>query len=170
MAMKYIGAFCVMIACSWWGITLAKGYTRQVMMLNQLRSALQMMKWELSYRCTPLPDLCAAAADGTSGLLRKVFHMLSETLEAGSEADAYACMRITVRKNDRLPPKVSRILLCLGKTLGRYDLEGQLQGMDQVIAACEQAYCGLEKDRKERTKSYKTLGICAGAALVVLFI
>jgi len=79
-------------------------------------------------------------------------------------------MRSAVRTYNQLPPSAKRILLYLGRILGRYDLEGQLQGLDQVIEECTRAFRNMENDREIRIKSYRTLGMCAGAALAVLFI
>ena len=63
-----------------------------------------------------------------------------------------------------------RLLRQLGKTLGRFDLEGQLQGLQAVCAACLEARDSLQKDRDTRLRSYRTLGLCAGAALAILFL
>jgi len=170
MNLKWIGAVCIITGCSGWGILLANGYHRQVILLDQLRTILHMMRWELCYRCVPLPDLCVTAAENASGVLRKLFYTFAENLDKRTEPDAQRCMRSAVRTYNQLPPSAKRILLYLGRILGRYDLEGQLQGLDQVIEECTRAFRNMENDREIRIKSYRTLGMCAGAALAVLFI
>lgn len=170
MTLRWIGAVCIITGCGSWGFSLAKAYRKQEVLLEQLYFLIKNMRWELAYRLTQLPDLCADAGRSTSGPLRRIFHALSKKLEAGSETDAARCMSLVLQENSNLPPKVKRILRHLGKILGRYDLEGQLQGMDMVILECEQEKKLLTEERDIRMKSYRTLGICAGLALAVLFI
>ena len=54
--------------------------------------------------------------------------------------------------------------------MGRYDLEGQLQGIQTVKMECHGYLDELERHRAERLRSYQTLGLCAGAALVIIFV
>lgn len=170
MTIRWIGAALVLIGCSSWGISLANAYRKQEAALQQLSFSLQTMRWELSYRLTPLPDLFRQAGKYASGNLRTVFYALSKKLEENEETDAYRCMSLVLQQHKNLPPKAKRILKHLGSILGRYDLEGQLEGMDMVIRECEQEKRQLRSERDNRMRNYRTLGICAGFALVVLFI
>ena len=54
--------------------------------------------------------------------------------------------------------------------IGRFDLEGQLQGLESVRVYCRDQLDNLAKDRDVRLRSYQTLGLCAGAALAILFV
>ena len=56
----------------------------------------------------------------------------------------------------------------LGSSLGRFDLSGQLKGLQSVRGECLRELESLEKNQPERLKSYQTLGMCAGAALVII--
>ena len=58
----------------------------------------------------------------------------------------------------------------MGSSLGRFDLEGQLQGLESVRIYCREQLDELSKDRDVRLRSYQTLGLCAGAALAILFV
>ena len=69
-----------------------------------------------------------------------------------------------------MPEAAKRNLLLLGKTLGRFDLTGQLSGIESVIQLCRRDLDGLLSNQDVRLRSYRTLGICAGIALVILFI
>ena len=67
-----------------------------------------------------------------------------------------------------LPRCVRRNLKQLALSLGRYDLEGQLQGLEMVRQQCRKDLEELESDRFDRMRSYQTLAVCAGAALAIL--
>lgn len=170
MQLKWIGAVLVVTGCGGWGLLLAAGYRKQETMLRKLSSVLRMMQWELRYRLTSLPDLCRMAGKDSSGVLRSVFMDLSRELDQHTAADAAGCMQTVLKRYDTLPPKVKRILRQLGRNLGRFDLEGQLEGMSCVLGDCKNELENLKKDRENRLRSYQTLALCAGFALVILFL
>ena len=58
----------------------------------------------------------------------------------------------------------------LGTSLGRFDLTGQLNGLEQVRSHCRRELEALAGNRDQRVRGYQTLGICAGAALAILFV
>ena len=60
--------------------------------------------------------------------------------------------------------------LQLGDSLGRFDLSGQIQGLASVQKRAEFELEQLRRNQDVRLRSYQTLGLCAGAALVVLFL
>lgn len=169
MNVKWLGAILVISGCGGWGFSLAAAYIRQEKMLRKLCRSLKLMRWELQYRLTALPELCKMAAKECSGELRAVFLELGKAMEKNREPEVSGCMHAVLEEHGSLPPKVRMLLQQLGRTLGRYDLEGQLEGMDSVRQECETAIRGLGKDREIRLRSYQTLGLCAGAALAILF-
>lgn len=138
-------------------------------MLRQLLSALQEMEWELKYRLTPLPVLCSTCAAVSSGQLRGFFLALEKDLESGIFAEVSGCMN-GLLQTMHLPGRCSSCLKELGISLGRYDLEGQLQGIGAVKARCSSYLEEMECHRSERLRSYQTLALCAGGALVILLV
>lgn len=170
MPLKWVGAILVVSGCGGWGIMLAAAYRRQEAGLRNLSQLLKMMQWELRYRLTSVPDLCRLAAKDATGLLRCVFLDLARDLDRNIEPDVSECMRSVLSRYRNLPPKVLRVMRQLGKQLGRFDLEGQLEGMSYVIAECDQEQQSMRQDRDARLRSYQTLAICAGFGLVILFL
>jgi stage III sporulation protein AB len=79
-------------------------------------------------------------------------------------------MAAAIGKSEELPVRIKSILSQLGYSLGRYDLEGQLQGIRIVRRRTEESLSHIRKNRDERLRSYQTLGICAGAALAVILV
>lgn len=169
MNLKWIGAVLVIAGCGGFGCSIAASYRAEQRMLRQLQRGLEAMRWELQYRLTPLPELCRLAGKETGGALGTVFGKLARALDRQVEPDAAGCMRHAMR-DAGLSPVLRRLLLQLGRSLGRYDLAGQLQGIQAVEQACRTEEEKLEKDRALRLRSYRALSLCAGAALVILFI
>jgi stage III sporulation protein AB len=170
MAYKWIGAVLIIASCSGCGFMIAAGKRREERLLYQLLEILQFMDAELQYRLTPLPELCRMAAGQTGGTLRSVFLNLYRELSWQKQPDAGSCMYAAIQRSDKIPSKIRRLLVMLGHTLGRYDLSGQLEGIQSVRKRCDVSLENIQKNRNERLRSYQTLGICAGTALAIILI
>ena len=170
MTYKWIGAVLVIVGCGGFGFAMASAHRQEERRLGQLLRALQYMQCELQYHLTPLPELCRQAGAEASGDIGQVLRRLAQELETQTFPDAASCMRAAIGKSPDLSPGCRRLLVQLGRSLGRFDLSGQLQGLQAVKAACREQRRRLEKDREIRLRSYRTLGLCAGAALAILFV
>lgn len=170
MAYKWIGAGCILISCGGFGFLLALLHRQEEAALRQLIAALDFMECELQYRLTPLPELCRQAAGQVTGPLAALFHKLGEELDYQMAPDVNWCMGTALAHCGGLPDHTRIMLNQLGKTLGRFDLQGQIQGLESVRADCRRMLDTLSRNRESRLRSYQTLGLCAGAALAILFI
>lgn len=170
MHIKWLGACLILAGCGGCGCSIAASAKREERLLNQLSRILDFMEWELEYRLTPLPELCALAAGETGGVLRETFRALSQKLTQQYAPSAGSCMGEVLQQMPRLPGRIRRHLAYLGRSLGRFDLPGQLSGIRAVQKACREDLQRLHQNWEVRLRSYQTLGICAGAALVILFI
>ena len=170
MNLKWIGAVLVMLGCGGTGFAMAAAHKQQEIQLRQLMSALDYMQCELQYRMTPLPDLCRQTAVQCKGILRQFFTELATELEDQIAPDVQCCVNAAAAKLPELPRSLSEPVNDLGKTLGRFDLDGQIRGLESTRHGCRQALEALTLHREERLRSYQTLGLCAGAAVAILFL
>ena len=170
MTMKWIGALLVIAGCGGVGFTMAASYKREERCLRAFVRALDYMTCELQFRLTPLPDLCRTAGKECGGPAGHALMALSAELESQISPDADSCMYAALSKLDNLPTTTVEALRLLGKSLGRFDLNGQLQGIEQVRDHCRRELSRLEAGRDQRIRGYQTLGVCAGAALAILFV
>jgi len=170
MGTKWIGALLIVASCGGWGFFLAVGKRQEEKLVYQLMAVLQFMESELQYRLTPLPELCRLAAGETRGVLQTVFINLYRELSWQKLPDAGSCMHAAIQRSGELPSGLRRLLVQLGHTLGRFDLSGQLEGIQAVRSRCQESMERIRKDNGERLRSYQTLGICAGAALAIILI
>lgn len=170
MSYKWIGAILIVLSCGGFGFSLAAAQIREEHLLRDLARVLDFMECELQYRLTPLPTLCQEASQDTKGEIGKLFSDLSDCLKAQVSPNAEICMRTVLEKMPDIPVPVQDLLLHLGSSLGRFDLVGQLKGIDSVRAQCRSEIASLLENKGVRLRSYETLGLCAGAALAILFI
>ena len=160
----------ILLGCGGVGFTVVAAYRRQVYALQQLIRVLEYMECELQYRMTPLPELCRSASQVCTGCVRSVLRQLSMELEAQIIPNAAACMHAAITRHSSIPERLLKCLERLGDSLGRFDLPGQLQGLGSVRKCAEFELEQLRQNQDVRLRSYQTLGLCAGAALVVLFL
>ena len=169
MMIRLVGAVLLVSGCGGFGFAMGLHYRREIRMLRQLLAALQEMELELKYRLTPLPALCGIASAASGGVLGELFRKLREALESGEFSEISGCMNGLVQTMD-ISPKCGTCLRELGHGLGRFDLEGQLQGIQSVKRRCRDFLQELESHRSERLRSYQTLALCAGGALAILLV
>lgn len=172
MQIKLVGAVLIFAVCSGFGFYLAEKDRQDVKCLRYLLYSLDYMGNELQYHMTPLPQLLRqTAAQCHHKSLSHIFLQFSHQLEDKYCGDFSECTNSVMRQcKYPLPGKSYRILNELCRTMGRFDLEGQINSIMSVKASCLNEYDALRTDLTTRTRNYRTLGICAGAAIVILFI
>lgn len=170
MNLKWIGAALVILSCGGTGFAMAAAHKLQESQLRQLMNALDYMQCELQYRMSPLPDLCRQTAVQSGGVVSQLFLDLAAELEDQIAPDVQSCMNAVTAKLPGLPATLSGPIQTLGKTLGRFDINGQIRGLESTRQECRRALETLLNRREERLRGYQTLGLCAGAAVAILFL
>jgi stage III sporulation protein AB len=170
MDYKWIGAVLIVTGCGGFGFSLAANHRRKENLLRNLIGVLDYMACELHYRVTPLPALCRSAAREGGRELGWVLSQLARSLEEQAAPDAAGCLETILLQNSPFPPVVLENLRLLGASLGRFDLDGQLQALENARASCRKSLEDSEKNRELRLRNYQTLSLCAGAALALILI
>ena len=170
MIPKILGAVLILTACGGMGISLAANHRQKEILLRQLITALEFMIAELQYRQTPLPQLMQMCGEETNGPVSKMFITMARELERQLVPDAASCMQLVTEQMPKLPDIVLERMLLLGRSLGRFDIVGQISGLQALSQLCRRDLDGLLVNREARLRGYMTLGLCAGIALVIIFI
>lgn len=170
MSLKVIGAICILFGCGGCGFLMAAQHRSKIRMLQALIHGLDYMCCELQYRSTPLPLLCRLTADHIQGRIGALFLAFSEELESQILPDAAKCMTTVLAKYEDVDSVVKDILLELGDNLGKFDIPGQVRGLENVQLRCKKSLELLLENKDMRLRSYQTLGLCAGAAVAILFV
>ena len=170
MSFKIWGAICIILSCSAVGFIFALNVKKEIETLKQFISDLGFMKCELQYRRTPLPILCNLTASISKGKMHSFFEYVTQELENQVTPDAEKCMLIALEKCKDMPAAAKKGIQNLAATLGRFDLEGQITGIEAVYEELCQQLTVYNLNLDKRIRSYRTLGICAGAALAILLL
>jgi len=170
MNIKWIGAALIICGCGLVGFMVSASYRREERDLRQLICAIDYMACELQYRRSALPELCRLAGAERSGCIGRLFLNLAKELESQISPDVQSCLAIAAATAGQLPARVQEAVCILGASLGRFDMEGQLLGLEAVRTYCREQLEEMSSGRETRLRSYQTLGLCAGAALAILFV
>ena len=170
MILKLIGSLCIILSCGGFGYYLAWQYFREETCLRQMILLIEYMKAELQYNLMPLPKLLYNCVKETDGVVANILYSLTIELEQQLAPDVDYCMRAVISRTKNIPMLTRKVLLSFGKQLGKYDLIGQLQCLDEIKRTCNRHLDTLTAEKHVRLRRYKTLGLCAGAGLVILFI
>ena len=170
MTYKWIGAILVIAGSGGFGFSMASLHRRTEKHLQQFLQILEDMECLLQYKLMPLPDLCRNSVGRVRGPLRTLLLKFATELEEQVAPDAPSCMAAALAQCKNISGSLRYLSSELGHCLGIYDLPGQLKALESVQKNCQRVLKNLECNRELRIRSYQTLGICAGAALAVLFI
>lgn len=170
MNIRILGALLVIAGCGSFGLKVAANHIYQEKTLRCFVRALDYMECELRYRLTPLPVLCEQTGQICNGVVREFFLDLSQEMEAQISPDVECCIEAVLSRRAGLPKATYEAIVLLGQSMGKFDLEGQLKGLDAVRQNCRRRLDELTHNKDSRIRSYQTLGLCTGAALAILFI
>ena len=172
MKFKFIGAVLTVLACGGVGLRVALTHKKEVSTLKQLICAIEYMACEIQYRLTPLPQLCRQAALQCSGVVNTIFSAFANELDKQITANSELCMKSALNQLEKhfdVPNCTREGMLLLGHCLGRFDLTGQLKDLEHVRQECLEKLAKLSQNQDARLRTYQTLSLCAGAALVIIF-
>ena len=170
MTLKIIGAILILIGCGGFGAMVVRNHRAEVTSLEQLISALDYMECQMMYQLTQLPELCQNISCTTRGVVKKVFNLVSANLENHDSPDVESCMFLAMENVKDIPKITEKYLIELGKSMGKFDLDGQQKAIQTVKNGCQRAMQAITNNQDARLRSYQTLGLCAGVALAILFI
>lgn len=172
MGIRILGIILVVCGASGFGFGAAIHLKRTLRQLAALDSAMQLMECELRFTHPVMPKLCRTVAESADGAVAELFRTLSVELSDSRTQSTEAAMQKAIEKTKRLclPSRAVFSLLELGETLGKYDLTGQLSVLASIRKRLAIELSALEREQVQRTKTYATLGICAGIAVVILIL
>ena len=167
---KILGAVLVLLGAGGFGFAKAVLFYRQLHQLREFLGAVEILKCELNYTLSPLPELCRHTAQRTKGACAQYFLNFGKKIEQGGPREKSAAAAMEETKGLSLPSDAKMAVLELLSSLGRYDLDGENKLLQMTGQRLRSALDRFEEDRKPLARSYAVLGLTTGAALVILFI
>lgn len=165
--MKVIGILLVIASTASVGFRLALSLKAHCDSLKQFLNALELLEDELSCNATPLVQAFFLTAEKTQGAIRNILQETAEQMESKRWLSPKTAMETAMVQTQN---EFEDILTELAEKLGRYDLDKQLSAIRFAKMQAENRLALAEKERSLKSKTYETLGICAGLSVAILLI
>lgn len=166
--MKLIGVMFVLVSAWSVGHRFSVAMRSRCECVKEAIDALQILRNELAFMGAPLSEAFRAVASSLRSLWGQVF----EDMAVQMENDRWLTPATAAKKAlaSVADEPIGRIMEDLVGKLGSYDLEAQLRCIDCAADEASALLSDLVEEKKLRSKTYKTLSICAGAAIAILLI
>ena len=169
---KLLGTAMILLGSGSAGFGFARTVRIQLRQLNALLAALEVMKSEIEYRLTPLPEMFSALGEGTEPVTAEFFRSCAALMQADRELPPPLVLG---RAMDQTPglrwsARTRETVRNLAFSLGKFDLGGQVRAIELAQERLRAELAEAQAGSRARCRSYETIGICAGLALAVILL
>jgi len=173
MLMRIIGAVIVLGASTIAGIYYGNLETYRIRDLLEVKKALSILRSQIEYARTPLPEAMQAISVRVRESVGKVFEMCAEMLiYERSEKVAHIWEAAVEQHKDALFLAQEDVeqLKGFGAQLGGMDSEAQIMNISMLIDYIDERVAHLHESRDKNKKLYRSFGVLGGALIVIIFI
>lgn len=168
---RWIGFVLVVSGAAAAGISMAAAVRRSGEFYRQAQMALLHMKAEIEFKLTPLAEICGQLAVSCRQPLAGIFGAVETSLHLAPGRPCGVQMRRALQqKGLSMPEELKKTLTELFDTLGKQDVYAQLRAIDMAERRLQSALDELQREKKDRCRSYRVIGVCAGLAVAVILI
>jgi len=173
IALKIIGCILVIASSSGIGFFFSNEMRCRINDLKELRKLIALLRGDIRYASTPLPEAISTIARRHTGGFQPFFTSVSIKLHEFSgltfsgiwkEAVEKELLDTSLAKQDKLH------LIQFGDNLGYLDKDMQLNTLDLYITQLEDEIVDLSKTAKEKAYLYNSLGIMAGIFISIIML
>lgn len=173
LILKVIGCILIIFSSTLMGFYCSSELRSRINDLKELRKIIMLLRGDIRYGNTPLPEAINAIAKRHNGNYKSFLDKVSENLiersgytfsQIWTEAVEKALHTTSLNKRDKYQ------LIQLGEHLGYLDKEMQLNTIDLHLAQLDDEIQELSKNVKEKTYLYKCLGIMAGVFISIILV
>lgn len=169
--LKLIGSVLLVLAFTLAGFQYAKRFRERPEQIRQLRTAITFLETEIGYGVRTLPEALAQVSQHAPAPISDLLQRCGESLLELDGRSTYECLQIAVRQRwkwTQMQSGEKEIFLDICKNLGQSDRATQLQHLTLAKQNLEHLEQRAQEDQQQYEKMYRTLGILAGALLIIL--
>lgn len=169
--LSWLAAAAVFVAASGWGWLVARQLTRRPLELASIAAALEVLRTEIAYARTPLPQALRRAAAGSGGPAGGLMREVAAGLDAGTgrtAADAWADALASADARSAWTPADVATLARLGQALGRSDAAEQTRHIAICVEQLRQLQAEAHAAAERQGRMWRYLGVLLGVALVLM--
>ena len=165
------GAACVLAGTTGWGLLVARQLRRRPAELAALQAALELLRTEITYARTPLPEALQRAARGASGPAARLLGGAAARLRHGGGEGGTAAWEAALadaEPHSAWAPADLRALQDLGRALGASDADDQARHIALCVGRLQSGATQAEALAERHARMWTYLGCLGGVALVLL--
>ena len=171
--MKVIGCILVIASSAGVGFYFSGEMRCRIEDLKELRKLIGLLRGDIRYANTPLPEAINSITRRHSGRFNLFFRYISAKLNELSgltfssiwkEATEHQLINTALAKKDKLH------LIQFGESLGYLDKDMQMNTIDLYLSQLEDEIADLSKTAKEKAYLFNTLGIMAGVFITIIMV
>jgi stage III sporulation protein AB len=170
---KILGLLLIVGSSTIIGFIYGDGMKKRVKELNELQRGVCILKNEINFIHSLLPEALVKVSEKCTGSISKVFRTTSEMLLKNEEVDVYESFRKSIQINRAtlsLTNEDLSIFLDLCKSLGEMDVQGHNDMFGLVTENLNKAINGAEVNLEKNIKMYRYLGFSFGAMVAIILI
>lgn len=147
-------------------------YVNRLVNLLECQRALSVLRGEIQYGRTPLPEACREVEKRLHGAVQTFFCQVAQKLEEGTEQVEQIWRETAEETLPSLQMKVQEReeWIRLGSTLGYLDVEMQLRTMDLYLQQLQTSIHQADSDCRNRTRLYPLLGTFGGVLICLVLV
>lgn len=169
---KAFGIILIVLSSTLIGFYYGEKFKRRVRQLKDMQQGVYVLKNEINFTRTLLPEAFYKAGQKCSFPVSNLFLNISQLLEKGG-MEIYECVQEAVKINKgNLEFKEGdiSILYDLGKCLGEMDVEGHNDILGLALVNIDKAVKDAELNLDKNVKMYRYLGFSFGAMIGIVLL
>lgn len=165
---KYSLLILVFISSTLIGKYLSLRYSYRLTELEELKTALNILKSKIKFTYEPLPEIFYSITQNTNKNISKIF--LNAINKMKIENASIAWEKSIEEYDGNLTKEDKQVIKNLSKLLGATDLEGQISQIEVTENFLENQIRQAQEEKNKNEKLYKKLGSTIGLAIVIILI
>jgi len=163
-----IGCITLTVGCGYIGFVKSKQLKHSVEQISDLIRAVSILRGELFMNLTPVYESCRIVSTQIEGDIGNLFGDCESFSKTIPFADQWQD-RLSDHKT-ALPQSVKKELLQLADFFGKYDVESQLSGLDQMLKRLEACRTDALEQYEIHGPLYRRIGVSVGLILGILLL
>ena len=165
---KYMLFLFIFLSSTLVGILISKKYISRVKELKEFKSFLNILKTKIRFTYEPLGEIFFDTSNSFSNNVSDILKKTSYYMKTNTAGQSW---KMAIEDSDtNILNEDKNVLVSLSKMLGKTDLEGQVNQIEQTSEFLDIQIQKAEKERDKNEKLYKSLGMIIGISLVILLI
>ena len=169
--MKLIGALLIIFSSSSIGFLMAHRIALRPRQLQQLKTALEMLKTEIDYGMTPLPEAFAKLDQNLQPPVADLFALAKENIESGIVAQQAWQKAVEEKKSEMaVVEEDHNLILEIAYNLGKSSSADQIRHLELAQKKIDNLYQQAIKEKEQKVKLWRYLGVLLGLLVVIIIV